>query len=117
MPNVHLGVEAEPYISGVSPMESWVQPDNDSHLLFNISQMNGSIPDVDLDVAEASYQMRCFGITPQQPLGCNDNLEGPDFSPPWSSPGYSEMASPSSQAEITGPSDASLSPDIPICPT
>ncbi|KAK0761793.1 hypothetical protein N5P37_004592 [Trichoderma harzianum] len=74
--------------------------------------MNASISDVDLDAINTSHQMCYSGITPGQPLGCNNNLEGLNLSATWDSPQYSEMASPSSQSESTGPSDASLSPTL-----
>ncbi|OPB40959.1 hypothetical protein A0O28_0010400 [Trichoderma guizhouense] len=117
MPDDHLGVEAELCMMDVPHMKSWVQPDNDSDTLFNPSQMNASMSDVDLNVINASHQKFYSGITPGQPLGCNNNLEGLDLSASWDSPQYSEMASPSSQAESTGPSDASLSPTVPVCLT
>lgn len=117
MPDPHLGVEAELCTMDAPQMESWVQPDNDSDILFNPLQINVSIPGVDLNVVNASYQMCHSGITPEQPLGWNNNLEGLDFSATWDSPEYSEMASPSSQTDSTGSSDASLSHGTPICPT
>lgn len=117
MPDVHLSIEAEPYMTLVSPMESWVQPDNDSGILFNPSQIDASMSDADLDVINASYQMCYSRITPGQPLGCNNNLESLDLSATWDSPEYLEMASPSSRAESTDPSDASLSLSDPICLT
>ncbi|KKO98294.1 hypothetical protein THAR02_09597 [Trichoderma harzianum] len=117
MPDIHLGVEAEPYMMDVPPTEPWLQPDNDSDILFNPSQMNVSESDIDLGVINASHQMYYSGITPGQPLGCNNNLEGLDLYATWDSPQYSEMASPSSQTESTGPSDAPLSPSVPICLT
>lgn len=117
MPDVHLGLEAEYYMTGVPPMEPWLQPDNDSGILFDPSQMNLSEFDVDLDVINTSHQMCYSGITPGQPNGCNNNLEGLDLSSTWDSPEYFEMASPSSRAESTDPSDASLSHEIPICLT
>ncbi|KAL7958554.1 hypothetical protein V8C34DRAFT_145119 [Trichoderma compactum] len=109
MPDVHLGVEAELCMMDVPHIESWVQPDNDSDI--HPLQINVSIPGVDFNVVNAS------GMTPEQPLDWNNNLEGLDFSATWDSPEYSEMASPSSQAESTGSSDASLSHGTPICPT
>lgn len=117
MPDIHLGVEAEPCMTDVPPTEPWWQPDNDSDILFNPSQMNVSVFDAGLDIVSPSNQMCCPKLTPELTAGWGNNLEGLDLPTAWDNPQYSEMASPSSQADSTGPSDASLSHDIPICPT
>lgn len=114
MPDAHLGVEAESYMMDVPHVAPWVQPNNDSDLLLNPGKMNLPIFDVDIGVVDPLSQTYCPNLTPELPSVWDDSLMGFDGSGNWYNAEYSEMTSPSSQAESIDLTDASLSPTVPI---
>lgn len=119
LPGLGPDAEAESYMMDLLHMASWVQPNNDSGILFNPSQMSLSICDANLDATNPLNQMWCPGITPELPSGLNNNPYDFDVSANWDTAEYSEMTSPSSDAESTELTDSSLSAHIhiPICLT
>ncbi|KAL5087831.1 hypothetical protein Trisim1_007483 [Trichoderma cf. simile WF8] len=112
MPGIDLGVEAESYMMDVPHVASWVQPDNASNLLFNPGEMNLPVFDVNIDAVNPLDQTCCPDLTPELPSGWDDSLVGFDGSGNWYNAEYSEMTSPSSQAESIDLTDASLSHDF-----
>lgn len=112
MPDIDLGVEAESYMMDMPHAASWVQPDNASNLLFNPGEMNLPVFDVNIDAVNPLDQTCCPDLTPELPSGWDDSLVGFDGSGNWYNAEYSEMTSPSSQAESIDLTDASLSHDF-----
>ncbi|KAL7905406.1 hypothetical protein GGI35DRAFT_136930 [Trichoderma velutinum] len=109
LPGISPGAEAESYTMDLLHVASWVQPNDDSGILFNPSQMSLSMGDVNLDATNPLSQMCCPGITPGLPSGLNNNRHDFDVSANWDTAEYSEMTSPSSNAGSADLTESSLS--------